>query len=483
LTNNEIGRRLHLAPDTVRWYNKQIFGKLGAHNRTQAVQLATAAGLFGSVGPVISRESEPQPTEKIKRSPIGFVRNGDVHIAYQTIGEGPVDLLFIHGFLSHLELAWEEPGFSSFFEQLSRFARVILFDKRGVGLSDRIRGAPTLEQTIDDAISVLDAVESNRAFVMGTSEGGAASVLLASVYPQRSAGLILYATTPKVVQKDGTPAWAISPANFQIFIEDLQENWGGAWALDRFAPSRAREEAFRTWWGRILRSASSPSSIRAVLEVLAEVDIRDLLPSIRVPTLVVHKTDDRMVAVEAGRFLADRIPGSAMLELPGQDHIYFVDSAALIGAVERFLQDRPAEGTLETRIAIVMSVTTNADGPPVGLIRTEINSFLPRYVSLNPTQVIAVFESPSQAIRCARKLQRRRSFGALQIGLHVGECSLEDGAPGKIALSSLQIAVDAAAAGEIIITRTLKDILAGADFEFSAWREPDLDLFTLAQHT
>jgi len=252
LTNAEIGARLFLAHDTVRWYNKQIFDKLDARNRTEAVKRARELGLI---------ESNTQPTTikqtAIKRSPVHYADNGGVHIAYQVIGSGSVDLLFIHGFISHLEVAWENPEFTDFFEQLGKVARVILFDKRGVGLSDRIQGAPTLENTVEDANHVLDAVASKRTFVMGTSEGASAAVLLASTYPERVAGLILYGATPKIIRNGNHPEWAVPEEQFNNMIERMQRSWGEPWAVETFAPSRAKDELFRTWWAKVLKSASS----------------------------------------------------------------------------------------------------------------------------------------------------------------------------------------------------------------------------------
>jgi pimeloyl-ACP methyl ester carboxylesterase/DNA-binding CsgD family transcriptional regulator len=281
LTNPEIGARLHLAHDTVRWYNKHLFEKLGATNRLQAVQRAVEQGQLP--GPGLT----PAPT----RPPIHYLANGDVHLAYQVVGHGPVDLLFIHGFLSHLELAWENPEYRAFFEHLGRFARVILFDKRGVGLSDRIQGAPSLETTMEDARCILEAVGSQKAYILGTSEGGAAAVLLAATYPERVLGLILIGATAKVVQTDGDPDWASLPRPASLnFLESLYQNWGQPWAAQNFAPSRAHDPHFRAWWAMVLRAASSPSSLKAVLTLVRDVDIRPLLPHIHIRTLVLHKT-------------------------------------------------------------------------------------------------------------------------------------------------------------------------------------------------
>ncbi|MCA9946966.1 MAG: alpha/beta fold hydrolase [Anaerolineales bacterium] len=339
LTNSQIGARLHLSYDTIRWYNKQIFEKLAVSNRLQAVNRAAELGLLDQAAPVM-----PHSLLKVKKSPVQYVVNGDVHLAYQIVGDGPIDLLFIHGFLSHLELAWENEEFARFFTELGQFARIILFDKRGVGLSDRIQGAPTLATTVEDARCVLDAAQSDHAVIMGTSEGAAAAVLLSVTYPERVMGLILYAAVAKVVRTGAEPAWANQADRFRAMITHITEGWGGPWAVESFAPSKAQDEAFRDWWAMILRAASSPSSIKAVLERLGEVDIRALLPKVAVKSLVIHKQDDRIAPLEAGRYFATNIPDATWIELPGADHIYFIESTAGLEAIHQFCQATTGTG-------------------------------------------------------------------------------------------------------------------------------------------
>jgi len=461
LSNGEIGAQLHLAPETVRWYNKQIFEKLDANNRTQAVTRATELGLLAQPGsPAVAKTVAPM------RSPVRYVANRDVHIAYQVIGQGPVDLLFIHGFLSHLELAWQNAEFTKFFEQLGLFARVILFDKRGMGLSDRIQGASTIENTIEDACCVLDAVASERAYVMGTSEGGAAAALLASTYPERVLGLILYAALPKAVQTNGEPEWADPEAQFEQMLEEMQDNWGGAWALESFAPSRAHNPQFREWWSMVLRAAASPSSIKAVLANMRDLDIRPLLPQIRARTLVLHKTHDRIAHVAAGRYFAAHLPDATWIELAGADHIYFLESVSLLAAIEQFCQAQPAP-LADTWIAIIVCVLTTVDGRAAEA-QTQINAYRPRHSTLGARQVIALFDSPTRALECARSLQNTKNPRALRISLHVGECSVKDGRPADSVLQMARHTADIIAPGEIAVTHTLHDILAGSEFEFEA---------------
>ena len=459
LTNNEIAARLHLAPDTVRWYNKQIFEKLGVGNRTQAVQRASELNLLK--GPERS-----VPTKKVERSLVRYVANGDVHLAYQIIGDGPVDLLFIHGFISNLDLAWEDAEYTNFFEQLGQFARVILFDKRGVGLSDRIQGAPSLEDTLSDAVCVLNAVGSNRTFVMGTSEGGAAAVLLASTYPEHVHGLILYSSTPKLVKTNGEPDWADDENAFNGTIERIQKQWGGPWAIENFAPSRARNENFRAWWAKVLRSSSSPSAASEQLRVLRDIDIRPLLPQIRTQTLVIHKTHDKILTVEAGRYFATHMPNAKWVELPGADHFFFVDSAQVVSAVSQFCREKPAEPSVDTWIGIILYLHLPNVRQKEKMIQSELNAHRAKGIFFSEDEATAIFDSPSRAIQCALKLRDLIKDDTLRITLHVGECHVDDGKPTSSVVDATRRAAEFAPQGKILLTQTLRDILAGSGVVF-----------------
>lgn len=486
LTNCEISARLHLAPETVRWYNKQLFSRLQVKNRQQAVNRAAELGLIGEPAPV----SGPGAMSDIPRSPVQYVANRDVHIAYQVIGSGPVDLLFIHGFLSHLELAWQDPDFTRFFNELGRHARVILFDKRGVGLSDRIQGAPTLETTIQDACCVLEAVGSKRAFVMGTSEGGAAAVLLAATYPERVRGLVLYAAVPKVVRTNNEPAWADSPDDFQEMIHRLQKSWGGPWAIEHFAPSRAHDVQFRAWWAMILRAASSPSSIKAVLMLQRDVDIRSLLPQVRVKTLVIHKTDDHIASVDAGRYFATHMPNALWVELPGADHVYFIESEGLLSAVTQFCRQEQNRDEADTRIGILLYMVhalTPVDATSPGNLQSLLRSFAPKHIIRTAVGTCAIFDSPTRAIKSAQALRTDPKHSSLRMSLHVGACRVLDGEPLEPVLGLAEHAARSCAPGEIVLTQTLRDILAGSGFEFeerngqSVGAVKDMPLYTVKQ--
>ncbi|HET9908226.1 MAG TPA: alpha/beta fold hydrolase, partial [Anaerolineales bacterium] len=408
-------------------------------------------------------------SKKVKRSPVRYVSNDGLHIAYQTIGEGSIDLLFIHGFLSNLELAWENPEYTEFFEQLGSFARVILFDKRGMGLSDRVQGAPSLENTLSDAMCVLNACGSNRTFVLGTSEGGAAAVLLASTYPKRVHGLILYASTPKLVKTNGEPAWADDEDQFNSSIEQIQKQWGGPWAIQNFAPSRAQDEAFREWWAKALRSSTSPSEASAVLRTVREIDIRPLLPQIHTRTLVLHKTQDRMLTVEAGRYLATHMPNAQLVELPGADHFFFVDSAQVIEAIRGFCSQTD-ETPADTMIGIVLYVYLQNMKREEKAIELRLKEFRAKGIFFANDEATSVFDSPSRAIQCALKLRESITNDSLRISLHVGECNTANGKPSSSVVEAARRASEFGPQGKIIVTQTLRDILAGSGAVFDLRR-------------
>lgn len=458
LTNSQIASRLHLSPETVRWYNKQIFEKLGAGNRTQAVQRAAEQNLIKGRERGVESKKPPAGTAR-------YVSNSGIHIAYKIIGDGPVDILFIHGFLSNLEIAFENEEYTNFFEQLGKSARVILFDKRGMGLSDRVQGAPSLEDTMSDALCVLDAAASNRTFVMGTSEGGAAAVLLASTYPERVRGLILYSSTPKLVKTNGEPSWADDEKRFENSIEQIRKQWGGPWALDNFAPSRAHDEAFRNWWAKVLRSSTSPSEASAVLRVVRDIDIRPLLPQIRTRTLVIHKTHDRMLTVEAGRYFATHMPDAQLVELPGADHFFFVDSSKIIAAVSEFIRVEPDAHT-DTWIGIVLFLHLPDITRKEKAVQVELKEHRAKGVFFSGDEATAVFDSPSRAIQCALKLRELIKDGSLRISLHVGECNVENGKPTTAVIDTGRRAAEVAPQGKVIVTQNLRDILAGSGVVF-----------------
>jgi pimeloyl-ACP methyl ester carboxylesterase len=270
---------------------------------------------------------------------VSYARSGSVNIAYQVIGSGPIDVVFVMGWVSHLEYFWNEPTFASFLTRLSSMSRLILFDKRGTGLSDPvpISELPTLEQRMADVQAVMDAAGSRRAVLMGVSEGGPLCALFAATQPEATAGLIMIGSYARRLRAPDYP-WGPTAEEREEFCRTIIRDWGGPVGIDERAPSRALDPDFRNWWSAYLRMGSSPGAAVALTRMNAEVDIRAVLPSIRVPALVIHRTGDRLLKVEEGRYLASQIPGAMIVELDGHDHLPFVgDQLAVLSAVDQFL--------------------------------------------------------------------------------------------------------------------------------------------------
>ena len=453
-SDRTIASRLNLSAQTVRWYNKQCYTKLGVSSRQAAVDRAIALGLLGT--PDTATANAPVP-----RSPIRYASNDGTAIAYQIIGNGPVDLLFMSGFVSHLEMAWEEPEFTSFFDVLGRCARVIVFDKRGVGLSDRHRGVATIDENISDALCVLRAAGSTRTFVSGTSESGAAAILLASMHPALVQGLMLIATTPMPARRGTEPSWAVPSEVFEQRIALIQARWGEPWALERFAPSRVGNAEFAAWWSRALRSAASPATAGLIMQRAMQVDIRALVKHVHTPTLILHKTDDLVVDVGAARFLASEMPHATLIEIPGADHLYFVDAAQITREMSNFLSAPDITTQSDTWIAIML----HAHGPGAALDdekRSLLRAGDAQHVTRMAQGWTALFDAPNRAIRCAQRLAALGPDRAGGMALHVGASRLSDGATAGSAPAVTQRLAATAAPGEVLISTTLRDILAGS---------------------
>ncbi len=420
-----------------------------------------------------------------------YARSGDVNIAYQVIGDAPIDLVFVMGWVSHLEYFWREPTFARFLLRLASFARLILFDKRGTGLSDRVplNELPTLEQRMDDVRAVMDAVGSERAALCGVSEGGPMCSLFAATYPEKTLALVMIGTYAKRIRDDEYP-WAPTTEQRQHFFDEMREQWGGPVGLEERAPSVADDPEFREWWATYLRMGASPGAALALTQMNAEIDVRQVLPTVHVPTLVIHRTEDRCLKVEEGRYVADRIPGAKYVELPGQDHLPFVgDQDAILDEVEEFLTG--VRHTLEpdTVLATVLFtqiIDSKEHAKRLGNerwytlldrlrehVRKEIEWFRGRDIDMVGDRPLAIFDGPARAIRCALAISEYASRLGIMMraGLHTGECELV-GAPGEVKVCGVAPHVGAqvansAAAGEVLVSSTVKDLVAGSGIEFA----------------
>jgi pimeloyl-ACP methyl ester carboxylesterase len=420
------------------------------------------------VAPVVA--VEPAPPVVAPR--VSYAHSGHVNIAYQVVGSGPVDLVFVMGWVSHLEYFWNEPSFARFLERLSRMARLILFDKRGTGLSDRVSEPelPTLEQRMDDVRAVMEAVGSERAVLLGVSEGGPLCSLFAATHPAKTEALIMIGSYARRLEDHDYP-WGVTREERDRFCQTILDEWGGPVGIDERAPSRASDAAFRDWWASYLRMGASPGAAVALTRMNADIDIRGVLPSIRVPTLVLHRTGDRCLKVEEGRYLASRIPGAIFVEQPGEDHLPFVgDQEAMLREIERFLERTHEPRELERVLASVLVVRTSGGSPGgqalIDAFTREVARWRGHVVDDEGQRLVALFDGPGRAAQCGAALMTRaRDLGlAVTAGVHIGECHRQ-AREGPI----FEIA-DALAGGagprEVYVSRTVVDLVPGSGLRF-----------------
>lgn len=423
-----------------------------------------------------------------------YARSGDVHIAYQVIGDGPRDLVIAPGFVTHIEHLWEEPLAARFYERLASFARVILFDKRGTGMSDRVadHDLPTLEQRMDDVRAVMDAVGSERAALFSVSEGGAMCLLFAATYPERTSALILFGSYARRSWA-ADYSWGSTPDENAQWLEDVENNWGNAWGIEFRAASLAEDEPFRHWYATHYRLGASPGAAKALLKMNEEIDVRHALGTIHVPTLILHRAGDRTIRVEHGRYLSAHIPGAKYVELEGIDHLPFVgDAVGVIDEIEEFLtgvRPVPEPDRLLATILFTDIVSSTERLASLGdqrwrtlrenhdvLIRHELARFRGKEMQTAGDSFLAMFDGPARGIRCALAASDGvRQFGLeIRAGLHTGEVELSGGQVGGLAVHIGARVSAQAGANEVLVSSTVKDLVAGSGIQFL-----DRGLYTL----
>jgi pimeloyl-ACP methyl ester carboxylesterase/DNA-binding winged helix-turn-helix (wHTH) protein/class 3 adenylate cyclase len=430
----------------------------------------------------VPSSSAPAAAPPVTPGPVQYARSGDVNIAYQVCGSGPVDLVFVMGWVSHLEYFWKEPSFARFLSRLASFSRLILFDKRGTGLSDPVARLPTLEQRMDDVRAVLDAVGSRRAVLLGVSEGGPMCSLFAATYPGQTEALIMIGTYARRLRAPDYP-WAPTREQREAFFKEIVEQWGGPVGLAERAPSVAHDPAFREWWASFLRMGASPAAAIALTKMNAEIDVRRILPTIRVPTLVLHRSGDRCLLAEEGRYVASLIPNARYVELPGDDHLPFVgDQDALLSEIEGFLAGaRPPVDSDRVLVTVLCGEAGHAPRrtdkaatvPEFERLRDLVAEHAPRFggsaVRVEDGRVFAAFDGPARAIRCGCAIgaDARRLKAAVRLGLHTGECDMVAGVPRGVVFELGSRVAALAKDGEILVTRTVVDLVAGSGLQFS----------------
>lgn len=416
-----------------------------------------------------------------------YVQNGDVNIAYQVVGNGPVDIVFVMGWISHLEYFWKHHLFASFLERLASFSRLILFDKRGTGLSDRVpvNQLPTLEERMDDVRAVMDAVGSEKAVLFGVSEGGPLCSLFAATYPERTRALTMFGTYAKRIKDDDYP-WAPTLEQRNRFFEIVRDEWGGPVGIEDRAPSMANDQEFRDWWAAYLRMGASPGAAVALTIMNSEIDVRNVLPLVRVPTLVMHRSGDICLRVEEGRLVAGLMPDARFVEMDGIDHLPFVgDQEAVLDEIEAFVADVRSGDEHDRVLATVMCIALDDPDSEVKrrgsevwdnfverskmYVHRQLRLFKGREVSVEDRETLATFDGPARAIRCAAAINIAAGTQGvrLKIGLHTGECDVRDGVYSGFAVDLARKIAERSADGNIIVSRTVKDLVAGSGLKFN----------------
>ena len=413
-----------------------------------------------------------------------YAKSGDVHIAYQVVGHGPRDLVFVPGLISHLDLWWEDPTASRFFRRLASLSRLILFDKRGTGLSDPDIGEPTLEQRMEDVQAVMDSCGSTRAALMGYSEGGPMSVLFAATHPEQVSALILAgasAGAPTENERAPLPLRRI-----------MEECWGEGKSIDFFAPSRAGSERARLGFARWERMAATPNAVRVIARLLWTIDVRALLPTIQVPTLVVQRLNDRVHPPYEGRYLADHIPGARYFEQPGDHVLWLGDTDALFEEIEEFLTG--ARGAADTDRVLATVLFTDLVGSTERAAalgdrrwqdllhdhdlatRRELERYRGREIKSTGDGFLATFDGPARAIRCACAIRDEvHGLGVeIRAGLHTGEIEMLGRDVAGIAVHIGQRVSSLAPAGEVMVSSTVRDLVAGSGIQFEDRAEHEL---------
>ncbi|OMC46023.1 hydrolase [Mycobacterium sp. IS-2888] len=422
---------------------------------------------------------------------IHYAKSGGLNIAFSVIGEGS-DLVVAPGFISHLDIMWEEPSVAHFYSRLASFRRVVIFDKRGTGLSDPTTHAPTLEQSVDDMRAVMDAAGCESADLVGISEGGTMAMLMTASHPERVKALALYGTFSRLLQAPDYPL-GVTEEQLSALIELSAKGWGEGVGLGAWAPSRRGDAGLRGWWARLQRVAASPGMVRNIFALYPQLDIRDVLPAIQVPTLVLHRRGDRMVRLEMGRYLADRIPGSKFVELDGTDHLFFTgDADALLDEVEEFLTGvRPVPAVERVLATVLFTDIVDSTKRAVELgderwkellgrhdaqVRRQLERFGGREVNTTGDGFLARFDGPARAIRCAMAIRDiLRSLGLeVRAGVHTGEVELRDDDISGIAVHIAARVAAAARAGEVLVSRIVVDLVAGSGLSFAARGEHTL---------
>ena len=413
-----------------------------------------------------------------------YARNGNVHLAYQVLGDGPLDLLYVPQAFSSIDVLWEHPRVARYLERLASFSRLIVFDRRETGISDRLGHPPTLEEQMDDLIAVMDAAGSERAGVMAILEGGAMAMLFAATHPERTGALVLYAAFARTIATDGYE-WANTVDQRRARMDAMAENWGRGDLIEAFAPSLAGDRRLREWLGRMQRGSMAPGNMRRLQAFNERLDMRRILPSIRVPTLILHRSDDVAMDVRHSRFLAGAIPNARLVELPGSDNLPFVgDTDAVLGEIEEFLTG--ARGGRESDRVLATVLMSDICGSTEIAARVgdrrwretladhadaaerAIAAYQGRHIKSTGDGVLATFDGPARAIRAGSLLvdEAARMGLELRVGLHTGEIEVIGEDVGGLAVHIAARVTSLAGPSEVVVSSTVRDLVVGSGLDF-----------------
>jgi class 3 adenylate cyclase len=421
-----------------------------------------------------------------------YARSGDLHIAYQVVGEGPIDLVYVPSWISQVEHYWEEPVVAGYFERLASFSRLIMFDRRGSGLSDPVPSAPTLEEQIDDVVAVMDAAASEQAAIFALLDGGAMAALFAATHPERTNALVLYEAMARMSWAEDYP-WALRREEREARLREAM-NWGDGSRVAALSPGAAENPRVREWFARLERLSASPGTAIKLMRMNGEIDVRAVLPSIQAPTLVLHRPDDGLMDVRHSRYLAEHIPGARYVELPGAETLVFgSDADGELDEIEEFLTGvRPVRDPERILATVMFSdiVDSTSRAAELGdrrwrdlldLIDRSISQELARFRGRNVKSMgdgfLATFDGPARAIRCATSIGEvaQAQFG-LQVrsGLHTGEIEVIGSDVGGIAVHIGARVGANAAPGEVLVSGTVKDLVVGSGIQFEDRGEREL---------
>jgi pimeloyl-ACP methyl ester carboxylesterase len=420
----------------------------------------------------------------VSSPPVQYATSGEVEIAYQVVGEGPPDVVWVAGSITHLDVMWEHPSYRHFCEQLASFSRLILFDKRGMGLSERMR-VGTLEERMDDVRAVMDAAGSERAALMGVSEGGPMSMLFAATYPERTQALLLIGAEIKEATTDDWPWGESTREEFEGYIGQLGERWGKGLGASLYFPDDPDPEGTRRWFGKLQTASMTPGDATAFQRMAFDIDVRDVVPAVHVPTLIVHRTDDTICHVENARFLAAQIPSARYVELRGATHVPWAEGRdEILDEIREFLtgvREAPEPDRVLATVLFTDIVGSTERATELGdrrwrellvahhaAVRRQLERYRGREIDTAGDGFLASFDGPARAIRCAEAaIEAVNGLGLdIRAGVHTGECEIAGDKLAGIAVHIGARVAGQAGPGEVLVSSTVRDLVAGSGLEF-----------------